>query len=172
MRHPLTALLTVGLVFSCACHRGAAEQPEAKKQVDPAVVARTPEGDPLIRIGPEAQTRIGLEMASVQPASLIPQIIAYGHLEEDPSQTFVVRSPVAGTLLSSKGIPWPSFGEAVAAGQGLGLIEPRIAPADRITFTTQLATASSEADSAAAAEQMARAAYDRARLLNADNKNV
>lgn len=172
-RYELTVtILLVALSTSIGCNRGKDEPSEAKKQADPAVVTRTPEGDPLVRIGQEAQARIGLEIAPVAPASLQPQIVAYGRLEEDPSRSFVVRAPVAGTLQVSKGGSWPSVGETVAAGLDLGLIEPRIAPAERISITTQLAGARSEVDSAAAAEETARAAYERARVLNADNKNV
>jgi len=173
MRNELTAIvLLVALSTSIGCNRGTEQQSDTKKQADPAVVTRTPEGDPLVRIGQEAQARIGLEIGSVSPASMQPQVVAYGRLEEDPSRSFVVRSPVAGTLQVSKGGAWPSVGEAVVAGQDLGLIEPRIAPAERISITTQLASARAEGDSALAAEESARAAYERARLLNADNKNV
>ena len=166
------SVLLLALSTSIGCNRGTEQQSETKKATDPAVVTRTPEGDSLVRIGQAAQTRIGLEIAPVSPASLQPQIIAYGHLEEDPSRTFVVRSPLAGTLRVPKGGAWPSVGEIVAAGQDLGFIEPRIAPAERITLTTQLTSARSEADSAAAAAEAARAGYERARVLNADNKNV
>jgi RND family efflux transporter MFP subunit len=173
MRYELTAtILLVALSTSIGCNRGKDDQSETKKQADPAVVTRTAEGDPLVRIGQEAQARIGLEIATVSSESLQPQLVAYGRLEEDPSRSFVVRSPVAGTLQVPKGTSWPSVGEIVAAGQDLGLIEPRIAPAERISITTQLASARSEVDSAVAAEETARAAYERARVLNADNKNV
>jgi RND family efflux transporter MFP subunit len=165
-------VLLLAISTSSGCNRDTEQQSERKKATGPAVVTRTPEGDPLVRIKQAAQTRIGLEMASVAPASLQPQIIGYGHLEEDPSRTFVVRSPVAGTLQVPQGGAWPSVGETVAAGQELGFIEPRIAPAERIALTTQLTSARSEADSAAAAAEAARAGYERARVLNADNKNV
>ncbi len=172
MRHFFATLLLIALAASVGCNRDTGQQAEPKKQADPAVVTRTPEGDPLIRIGQAAQSRVGLETSAISPASLQPQIIAYGHLEEDPSQSFVVRSPVAGTLRLAKDRSWPSVGEVVDAGQTLGSIEPRIAPTERIGLTTQLASARSEADSAAAAEEAARAAFERARILNADNKNV
>src|SRR5258708_313667 len=151
-------------------NRGMEQQSDTKKQADPAVVTRTPEGDPLVRIGQEAQARIGLEIAPVSPASMQPQVVAYGRLEEDPSRTFVVRSPVAGTLQVSKGASWPSVGEGVAAGQDLGLIEPRIAPAVRISITPQLATPRAEGDSALPAEQSAEPPHERAPLSNSANK--
>ena len=171
-RHGFMTALVVVVSASVGCNRDTVQQSEQKKQADPAVVTRTPEGDPLVRIGQAAQARIGLETAAVSPAFLQPQVIAYGHLEEDPSQSFVVRSPIAGTIQLTKDRSWPSIGEVVSAGQILGAVEPRIAPTDRIALTTQLANARSDADSATAAEGAARAAFERARVLNADNKNV
>ncbi len=162
------AILLIGI----GCGRDTDEKSERKKPPDPAVVTRTPEGDPLIKIGREAQARIGLEVAAVSPASLQPEIVAYGRLEEDPSRTFVVRAPVSGTLVLNKGGAWPSPGQSVDSGQQVGTVEPRIAPAEQISFSTQLTAARSEADSAKAAEEAARAAYERARVLNADNKNI
>ncbi|MEP7247988.1 MAG: HlyD family efflux transporter periplasmic adaptor subunit [Gammaproteobacteria bacterium] len=54
----------------------------------------------------------------------------------------------------------------------VGLIEPRLMPAERIGLTNQLATARSEFSASTASVAVARAAYERARILNADNKNV
>ena len=159
------ALLTVG------CKRDRDDESAQKKHTDPAVVTRTAEGEMIIRIAQPVQDRIGLRTAVVEQASLAPELIAYGRLEEDPSHSFTVRSPVAGTLHSTRS-PWPSIGQTLTSGEVLGSVEPRIAPTDRVTLTNQLAAARSDASSAAAAEEAARAAYGRARVLNADAKNV
>jgi RND family efflux transporter MFP subunit len=171
-RHLAGAVLLFALTILIGCKRDTERESETKKRVDPAVVTRTTEGDPLIRMDQAAQSRVGIEVASVTPTSLQPQIIAYGHLEEDPSRSFVVRAPVAGTVQVPAGGAWPSTGQTLNPGQAVGVIEPRIAPAERIALTTQLSSARSEADSAAAAAEASRAAYERARVLNADNKNV
>ena len=159
-------------IFSLtACMRETEAEP-AKQAADPAVVTRTPEGDPLIRMDPAVQRRMGIDVKSVTPGSLQPQLIAYGHLEEDPSQTFIVRAPVAGTLQLGSSGNWPSAGQTLSTGRDLGVVEPRITPTERIALTTQLTGVRSEADAAAAATQAAREAYERARVLNADNKNI
>jgi hypothetical protein len=64
------------------------------------------------------------------------------------------------------------MGQIIASGAVIGSVRPRIAPTDRVTLTNQLATARSDANSATAAVETARAAYERARVLNADAKNV
>jgi multidrug efflux pump subunit AcrA (membrane-fusion protein) len=63
-------------------------------------------------------------------------------------------------------------GEVTRDAAVAGLIEPRLAPAERIALLERLAAARSEAASAQAAVAAAKAAYERARTLNADNRNV
>ncbi|HUQ94820.1 MAG TPA: efflux RND transporter periplasmic adaptor subunit [Bryobacteraceae bacterium] len=152
--------------------RESEEGNRVKKPADPAVVNRTAEGETTIRMNQAVQQRIGLQTAVVEQAYLEPQLIAYGRLEEDPSRTFTVRSPVAGTLQVTRGGSWPSIGQMITTGSAIGTVLPRIAPTDRVNLITQLANARSETDSAAAGVEAARTAYERARLLNADAKNV
>jgi biotin carboxyl carrier protein len=64
------------------------------------------------------------------------------------------------------------LGQTVAAGTALGRIEPRLALTDRIGLNTQLATARADLNASAAAVAAAQTAYDRARALNADDKNI
>ena len=54
----------------------------------------------------------------------------------------------------------------------VGSIEPRLAPADRITLGDRLSSARADAASGRAALAAAEAALNRARTLNADDKNV
>lgn len=172
---PSRFLMSAGfaaILLTPGCGRRADDENTSKKHADPALVSRTPEGETMIRIAQAVQQRIGLQTAVVEQAYLNPQLIAYGRLEEDPSHSFTVRSPIAGTLQANSRFAWPSIGQTLAAGAVIGSVQARIAPADRITLSMQLATARAEADSAAAAVEAARAAYDRARALNADAKNV
>lgn len=166
------ALLVAMLFVPAACKRerdGSAEKAKAKK--DPAVVSRTKAGQPLIRMPDDSQRRVGLVVSTVPVAQFRPQLTAYGRLEEDPSQTFVLRAPIAGVLQSGVG-GWPAVGQEVRPGQVLGTVFPRLAPAERITLTTQLTATRSDAAVAAASVESARAAYARAQILNADNKNI
>lgn len=158
--------------MTAGCKRESEEGDRVKKPADPAVVNRTAEGETTIRMNQAVQQRIGLQTAVVEQSYLEPQLIAYGRLEEDPSRTFTLRSPVAGTLQVTRGGSWPSVGQMITTGSIIGTVLPRIAPTDRVNLITQLANARSETDSAAAGVEAARTAYERARLLNADAKNV
>ena len=162
----------LALIFTSGCKRDRDDENATKKRSDPAVVTRTPGGDTIIRIAEPVQQRIGLRIAAVEQSSLAPELIAYGRLEEDPSHSFTIRSPVAGTLHAGSRSPWPSIGQTIASASVVGTVEPRIAPTDRVTLTNQLATARADANAAAATVEAARAAYERARVLNADAKNV
>jgi membrane fusion protein, multidrug efflux system len=160
------------VVFTAGCNPHSDDENAPKKHTDPAVVTRTRGGEAIIRVAHAVQQRIGLRTAVVEPASLASELIAYGRLEEDPSHSFTVRSPVAGTLQVAPGSAWPSLGQTIASATVIGSVLPRIVPTDRVTLTNQLATARSEDSSAAAALEAARAAYERARVLNADARNV
>jgi len=168
----IRALLAILLLTITACRREENEERASHKRTDPAVVNRTATGDAIIHIAQAVQQRIGLRTAVVGQASLAPEMVAYGRLEEDPSHSFTLRSPVAGTLRTDPASAWPSIGQRIASGVVVGSVEPRIAPTDRVTLTNQLAAARSDVDSATAAMEAARAAYERARVLNADAKNV
>ena len=132
------------VVCTAGCRRERDEEGASKKHTDPAVVTHTAGGETIIRIAPPVQERIGLRTALIEQASLAPELIAYGRLEEDPSHSFTVRSPVAGTLQVAAQSPWPSIGQTIASGSVIGTVQPRIAPTDRVTLTNQLATARSE----------------------------
>src|SRR5262249_38785289 len=112
------------------------------------------------------------EIQALVAQTLAPEIVAYGRLEEDPSQSFVLRAPVAGVLHFAPGKGWPARGDKLRDGAVAGQIEPRLAPTERISLNSQLVTARSELNASTAAVTATRAAYERARLLNADNKNV
>ena len=166
------ACLVVG-VSTIACNRGPdKEDKPAASSKTPAVASRTATGDPIVRVAPEGQQRIGLQTRAAIAQAIEPEVVAFGRLEEDPSRTFVLRAPVAGTLHFATGRDWPNIGQSLADAAIIGTIEPRLATADRIGLTNQLATAQSELSASTAAAVAARAAYERTKLLNADNKNV
>lgn len=165
------------LALSCclaACGRGTEAREETAKSGAkvPERVSRTSEGDPLLRLESATQGRMGLRTQPLASYTMQPEIVAYGRLEEDPSRSFVVRAPVAGTLHFASGRDWPSIGQHLADDALVGVIEPRLVPTERIGLTSQLATARSELSASTASVAAARSAYERARILNADNKNV
>ena len=134
--------------------------------------SRTANGDLTVTVDREIQKRIGLETALLESRTVRPEVVAYGRLQEDPAASFVVRAPVAGVVRSGPERSWPSLGEFLSDGAAIGVIEPRIAPIERVALTTRLSDARAAVESAEARSNTARLAYERARALNADNKNV
>jgi len=45
-----------------------------------------------------ARKKLGIELAEMEEATLQPEVTAIGTLEDDPAETFTVRSPIAGYL--------------------------------------------------------------------------
>lgn len=166
----LAALALLG--FFLRGHAGFADQDDEDKPPPKAPISTAPNGDPVLHISPAMQGRIGLRTKVLASQKWEPELTAYGSLQEDPSHSFTLRAPISGTLHYAPGHDWPSLGEHLPNGAVIGAIEPRFTPAERISLTSQLATALSEQSASTAAVTAARAAYERARVLNADNKNV
>jgi biotin carboxyl carrier protein len=144
-------------------------QPSAAKQVEGAAEGAKEQG---VTLDEAAQARAGLKIESLKPIPVRPRLTAFGKLEQNPSASFVVRAPLAGTLHAAPDRNWPSLGETLSAGAVFGQLEPRLLPADRLNIATQLSTARSDLSSSVAALSAAQSAYDRAKALNVDNKNV
>ena len=81
-------------------------------------------------------------MAARRPA----QVTAYGRVEEDPTSSFILRSPVSGSLRTGPDGRWPDLGQTLAGGAAIGGIEPRLAPSERITLGDRLASARADVD--------------------------
>jgi hypothetical protein len=175
MNRHIWAVAVIGLTiaaFVVRCDRDRDEEDEAKQPAKSSQPSRTPAGDPIVRLKPAAQVRIGLQMRHLKKKTVEPELVAFGRLEEDPSRAFALRAPLSGTLRVADKRSWPRIGESFNANAVVGLLEPRLAPAEQISFANQLATARAEQTAAKSSVTGAEAAYERARILNADNKNV
>lgn len=161
-----SALLT--LLFIAGCTQPLAGPEDAPQGVDES----TPSAGSSVRLETAAQARIGLETKRIEAVTLAQETKAYGQLQEDPAQTFLVRAPVSGVLHAPNPGAWPGIGTQLDASQTVGHIEPRYPPTDRINLTDRLLTARSEVRAATASVNAAAAAHERARVLNADNKNL
>ncbi len=153
-----------------------APKPDTDEEEQPPIqrksrLARTPEGDVILTLDAATQARVGLRIEVLEGVSLQPQITAYGRLQEDPAESFEVRAPVAG-ILRTAGRPWPSLGEAVTDGVTVGMLQPLLTPMDSLSISDRLIAARSDAKTARSSADAARAAWERARILNADNRNV
>ncbi len=135
-------------------------------------VSTNEKGQPVLTLDGETQRRIGLRTQEAVPSRLDAEVAAYGRLQEDPSEVFVVRAPLAGTLRMPAGRQWPVIGQKVADGATVGSVEPRLAPMDRLTLADRLSAARADLAASTASLAAARSAYERALKLNADGKNV
>jgi RND family efflux transporter MFP subunit len=158
------------ILLSC-CGKGASNKDDQPKVVSKPVAKSAP-NEALLQVDNDAQRRAGIRTQVLEARKITPEIAAYGHLEEDPATTFVLRAPIAGILRENSGRSWPRVGERVDEAAMVGNVEPRFTPNERIGLNTQLASARSDLDSATASVSAARAAYERTRHLNADNKNI
>jgi hypothetical protein len=137
--------------------------------------ARGEHGEVLLRLDKEAQARMGLAVARLNRDERIPELAAFGRVTADPSTSFTLRAPIAGTLITTaQSAPWPAVGSELSAagGVGLGLIRPRLTAVERGDIATRLAAARGELESSRAALTAATAALERTRALNAENKNA
>jgi hypothetical protein len=163
-----------GLVWSYLAHRSelAGELQADQPIKNPTRVTQGATGETVVKFDQETQQRMDIQTRTLVAMTKRQEVTAYGHLEEDPSRSFVLRAPVAGTVQGMPDRQWPNTGQTIAEHYIVGLIEPRLAPADRITLADRLAAARADTESGRAALATARAALDRARTLNADDKNV
>jgi HlyD family secretion protein len=171
----VTAVAIVGgLVWSYLAHRSelAGELQSDQPIKNPTRVTQGTGGETVVKFDREAQQRMDIQTQVVAAVTKRQEVAAYGHLEEDPSRSFVLRAPVAGTIQGMADRQWPNIGQTIADRAIVGFIEPRLAPVDRITLADRLAISRAETESGRAALATAQAALNRAQVLNADDKNV
>lgn len=167
------ALLAVlGLFAFFLRTRSAHSAEDQDEEAKPAVHAKNPGGHAAVQLSAASQNELGIRTQILASQQQSPELVAYGRLEEDPSRSFVLRAPISGILHYASGRDWPSIGQNLANGAVIGMIEPRFTPAERVALYSQLATAESELASSTASASASQEAYNRTRILNADNKNV
>lgn len=169
-----SAAIAGGLVWSYRAHHA---ELTAELQSDQPIknatrVTQGSNGETVVKFDRETQQRMDIRTEAVAAVTKRQEVAAYGRLEEDPSRSFVLRAPAAGTVKDAGDRQWPNTGQTLADRSTVGLIEPRLAPADRITLADRLATAKADTESGTVALATARASLDRARALNADDKNI
>jgi len=137
----------------------------------PPRISRGASGEVIVTLDRDTQTRIGLKTEVARSETVYPEVAAYGHLQEDPGASFVVRASVAGVLRNANSRDWPRLGETLSDGLSFGLVEPRLVPFERVDIGNRLTNAQADVEAAQANVEASRAAYERLRALNT-NKNV
>lgn len=172
----LAVVLAAGLMLLIVAFIGGraelAREHERERSIKvPPRISRNANGDAIVTVDHETQVRIGLKTEAVSKQTVYPEIAAYGRLLEDPDGSFVVRAPVAGVLRRGPR-EWPGLGEVLADGQSLGVIEPRLVPFERVDLAARVTNANGDVEALQATLAASKAAYDRAKTLNADDKNM
>jgi hypothetical protein len=148
------------------------EREREKPIKTPARTARDINGNVIVTLNRETQAQIGLKTELAAAETIYPEIPAYGRLQEDPGTSFIVRAPVAGILRRADSRDWPAIGEVLTDDARLGLVEPRLAPFERVDLASRITNATADVEAAQAGFTTAKSAYERAKKLNADNRNV
>jgi hypothetical protein len=166
------AVMGANLVWAVFAIRKAEARKEEPHTEGTRRLSHDDAGNAVLAIDAETQKRTGLRTAPLEEAALAEEREAYGRLVEDPSRTFTLRSPIAGVLRRMGDLEWPSVGQELPQGTAVGRVEPRFTALDRIDLESRRSAAQADVDGGRAQVEAARAAYDRARTLNATDKYV
>ena len=163
-----------GLAIPGCSHKNEEEDAEkrASQEAESQPVARNELGETVVTLDEETQKLAGIEVQPLAAVTLIPELTAYGRLEEDPSQSFTLRAPVAGIVKASESGAWPRLGEKLENGVTIGRIEPRLGPVERADLASRLSTARGEVDEVSAELSAARASYESKKQLNIEGHIV
>lgn len=129
-------------------------------------------GEVVVSLDVETQKRIGLSTTVLEGATHRPYVLAYGVLQEDPSQSFSLHAPAAGTVRAADSGKWPDIHAAVEKGTLVGVVEPRLTLTEQIDLSARLTQARADASEAEAALASAQSSYEHKKALNIQNKAV
>src|SRR5260370_3657013 len=107
----VTAVAIIGgLVWSYLAHRAelAGELQSDQPIKNPTRVTQGTGRETVVKFDREAQQRMDIQTQVVAAVTKRQEVAAYGHLEEDPSRSFVLRAPVAGTIQGMADRQWPN----------------------------------------------------------------
>jgi RND family efflux transporter MFP subunit len=145
--------------------------PKAAAPPAPAKVSAPLKEDELatIKLTPEAEQRLAISLAKVEPRPL-PLVTSYGgEVIVPPGRLIIVSAPLTGTLQEPKGAKTPAPGSKVKKGQPIFLLVPILAPESRATLTAQLSQAEGQMKQAKEQLNNARDLLERAQHLKKNN---
>jgi hypothetical protein len=140
---------------------------------EPPRTARNADGQVVVTLDRPTQERAGLTVEPLSAATLRPEVVAYGTLQEDADASFTLRAPVSGTVRPPAGRRWPTLGEVLpGGGVEVGGVEPRFTPTERVDLASKLAAARADAEATTASLAAAKASYERLKTLGGESQNV
>lgn len=168
-----SAAIAGGMLWSFLAHRAElATEAQSDEPIKGSARVDHSGGATVVRFDRETQQRMGIRTETLVLRTKRREVAAYGRLEEDLSRSFVLRAPVAGAVRGTANRAWPDVGQSLADRSVVGVIDPRLLPAERVTLGDRLKVAEADIEAGKASLAAAQAALDRARMLNADDKNV
>jgi hypothetical protein len=139
-------------------HEGTATQPD--------------EGPEHVELPIEIVTQAGITTVAVVATTLRPELAVLGQLEYAPDASFVVRAPIAGTLLATANGAWPTVGATITKDLLVGKVAPRLQPVERADLEQRLLAAELELTTAESTANAAATALKRVTTLNANDKSA
>ncbi|MFQ5749379.1 MAG: efflux RND transporter periplasmic adaptor subunit [Planctomycetota bacterium] len=164
-------LLAMAVLFTLSCSRAGDEGPAVPgTSADRAQDSAPASGG--LTLDPAGQEKIGLAAKILPAGTFQPSKRAFGKFLADPERTFLLRAPLAGIVHPGSNGGWPAIGQTLADGAVVGSLEPRLQAKDRIDLRARLETRKGDIASGRANLAAATAEFQRARKLNAEDKNV
>jgi len=160
-------LSALAILVTLACAREEDEGPAAAAGAQDSAPAS---GE--LTLDPAGQEQIGLVAEVLAADSFQPRRKAFGKFLADPERTFLLRAPLAGIVRPGPDGGWPAIGKPMADGAVAGSLEPRLQAKDRIDLQARLEARKGDIVSGQANLAAASAEFQRARKLNAEDKNV
>lgn len=159
-----------GLLLVACSQEKLAQEPHASDAPElGATVERSPAGEVVVRLDPEARERVGIQVAALEAARVLSELEVYGRVVRDPANEFVVRAPIAGDLHSEA---WPGPGERVSPDEFSATISPRLSAAERADLGVREVEARGEAEALRSELELATTNRDRIVQLHAADLNA
>ena len=169
----IIGVLLVGAALGAAAARLLA-RPEAPQPVESHEKAESHESEEAasrVHLDAAAIANLGIRADAIAPLTRRRESAAQGLFIDDPSSGATLRAPLPG-IVSAESRPWPKVGDSLAAGAVVGSLAPRLSPLEIADLRARQVAAASEARAAESELAGARVALERARKLNADDKNI
>src|SRR5262249_55790801 len=140
-----------------------------EKKEEPKVEKDDEGGANIVKLDDDTCMRLGISWTKKpKTGEFQPEILAYGRLVDDPTQTFTLRAPLAGLLGHPDGHDWPMLGTQLTDNFTVASLKPRYTPTDLVDLRNKLANAHSEVKTASANLVAARAAKERNEQLKTE----
>ncbi len=163
----IAVLLSLVVIVQTGCQTKPKEAAAAAaKPAAPSKVEKMPgEADlTTITLTPEAETRLQIKLGTIEAKNVVRTRVVGGEIMVQPGHTFIVSSPIAGTLYAPTG-GLPVAGTRVKKGQVLFNLVPLLSAEARATFATTRVEAQGQVEQTSKQVDQAKQQLERAERL-------